>query len=150
MRYLPPCVLPGYERHVYTGYQLPYDPHEWDYNSWYDSGHLGQPTPGWYLEASRCQQQRHQYTHVPACAGCKLRNVCDGFHRQYIARWGADEARPYPGMPVDDPRHFINAQPKLDYQLPGNDSAAPEPVDGQAAAARLRIGTDGRAGATGS
>jgi len=30
VRYMPPCQLPGYEQHVYTGYQLPYDPHEWD------------------------------------------------------------------------------------------------------------------------
>jgi hypothetical protein len=28
VRYFPPCQLPGYEQHVYTGYQLPYDPHE--------------------------------------------------------------------------------------------------------------------------
>jgi len=47
VRYMPPCQLPGYEQHVYTGYQLPYDPHEWDYNSWYDAGQPGQPGPDW-------------------------------------------------------------------------------------------------------
>lgn len=147
VRYLPPCVLPGYEQHVYTGYQLPYDPHEWDYNSWYDTGHAGQPGPDWYLEASRRQQQRHQYTHVPACGDCALRNICDGFHRQYVTRWGGGEARPYPGSPIADPRHFIAGQPKLSYHLPG--AAAPTSDEVQAvAAARLRLGDDGRAGPT--
>lgn len=147
VRYLPICQLPGYEQHVYTGYQLPYDPHEWDYNSWYDTGHPGQPDTGWYLAASGRQQQRHQYTHAPACGDCALRNVCDGFHRQYLTRFGGGEARPYPGEPVTDPRHHIARQPKLAYHLPDTTPApatAPEPP----ATARLRVGDDGRAGAT--
>lgn len=28
VRYMPLCQLPGYESHAYTGFQLPYDPHE--------------------------------------------------------------------------------------------------------------------------
>jgi sulfatase maturation enzyme AslB (radical SAM superfamily) len=66
VRYMPPCQLRGHEAHVYTGFQLPYDPHEWDYNSWYDTGHEGSPDPAWYLRASQRQQQRHHYTHVAA------------------------------------------------------------------------------------
>ena len=53
VRYMPPCQLPGYEQHVYTGYQLPYDPHEWDYNSWYDTGYPGQPGAGLVLPGIR-------------------------------------------------------------------------------------------------
>jgi sulfatase maturation enzyme AslB (radical SAM superfamily) len=149
VRYLPICQLPGYEQHVYTGYQLPYDPHEWDYNSWYDTGHPGQPDPDWYLKASGRQQQRHQYTHVPACGDCALQTICDGFHRQYLARWGPDEARPCPGVPVADPRHFITAQPKLGYDLPESSRPGPDDVQAVAAtAAWLRVGDDGRAGPT--
>lgn len=147
VRYLPICQLPGYEQHVYTGYQLPYDPHEWDYNSWYDTGHPGQPDAGWYLDASRRQQQRHQYAHVPACDDCALRGICDGFHRQYVSRWGPEEARPYPGEPVTDPRRFIAAQPKLAYDLPEPGLSAPDQTE-VATAARLRVGDDGRAGPT--
>jgi hypothetical protein len=29
VRYLPPCQLPGREAHVFTGFQLPYDTHEY-------------------------------------------------------------------------------------------------------------------------
>jgi sulfatase maturation enzyme AslB (radical SAM superfamily) len=147
VRYLPICQLPGYERHVYTGYQLPYDPHEWDYNSWYDTGQPGQPDPAWYLQASRRQQQRHQYTHVPACDGCALRTICDGFHRQYLTRWGDGEANPYPGAPVTDPRHHIAAQPKLAYDLPEPSHLPPDDAPA-VATARLPVGHDGRAGPT--
>jgi MoaA/NifB/PqqE/SkfB family radical SAM enzyme len=148
VRYLPPCQLPGREAHVYTGYQLPYDPHEWDYSSWYDTNHPGSPPPDWYLQASRRQQQRHHYVHVPACADCALRQVCDGFHAQYVARWGGDEATPYPGPPITDPRHFIRHQHKIQYGTPGNaDTADRGTLDGtDSAATRLPIGEDGRAG----
>lgn len=115
VRYMPPCQLPGYEQHVYTGFQLPYDPHEWDYNSWYDAGHPGQPGEDWYYQASLRQRERHGYQQAPACAGCALREACDGFHAQYAARWGGGEAVPYPGPLVTGPRHFIRHQDKLRY-----------------------------------
>jgi MoaA/NifB/PqqE/SkfB family radical SAM enzyme len=146
VRYLPPCQLPGYEAHVYTGYQLPYDPHEWDYRSWYDTEPAHAATPAWYLEASKHQQQRHNYTHVPACRDCALRDVCDGFHAQYVARWGGQEARPYPGPPVDTPLHFIQHQRKLTYHTTSNSSLGTDPAAGTEY--RLPLGADGRAGIT--
>jgi len=119
VRYLPLCQLPGYQAHIYTGYQLPYDTHEWDYNSWYDTGHPGTPAAQWYYQASRRQQNRHGYVHVPACGSCAVREICDGFHAQYVTRWGGEEASPYAGPPVTDPRHFIREQGKVEYDTPG-------------------------------
>ena len=118
VRYMPPCQLPGYEKHIYTGYQLPYDTHEWDYNSWYDRGNYGMPSTTWYYQASQRQQRRHNYVHVPSCGQCAMRNVCDGFHAQYAARWGGKEAAPYPGPPVSDPCHFVQHQDKVEYAEP--------------------------------
>ena len=70
VRYMPPCQLPGYEQHVYTGFQLPHDPHEWDYNSWYDAGHEGTPPRQWYYEAWRRQRDLHNCRRVLAeCQG---------------------------------------------------------------------------------
>ncbi|WP_422773370.1 radical SAM protein [Plantactinospora sp. WMMC1484] len=148
VRYMPPCQLPGREAHVYTGYQLPYDPHEWDYNSWYDAGHEGPPSPQWYGEASQRQQQRHHYVHVPACDGCAFSPVCDGFQAQYVARWGGDEAVPYAGTPITDPTHFIQEQRKLSYQPanPARDSTAEPAAAETHAGTHLPVGDDGRAG----
>jgi MoaA/NifB/PqqE/SkfB family radical SAM enzyme len=148
VRYIPPCQLPGYEQHVYTGFQLPYDPHEWDYNSWYDTGHPGTPDASWYYQASRRQRERHDYQQVPACGHCAMREICDGFHAQYAARWGGGEAAPYPGPLITDPRHFIQHQDKNQYPAtplgPGRDPARPddpEPI------APLSLGAGGGAGA---
>jgi MoaA/NifB/PqqE/SkfB family radical SAM enzyme len=146
VRYMPPCQLPGSEAHVYTGYQLPYDPHEWDYNSWYDTNHEGPPTPEWYLAASARQQRRHGYLHVPACADCALRAVCDGFHPQYVARWGDEEANPYAGPPVTDPRHFIAQQQKIAYISTGSQAGDRRPPSEGLATTKVPMGDDGRAG----
>ena len=147
VRYMPPCQLPSREQHVYTGYQLPFDPHEWDYNSWYDINHEGPPSPAWYLEAAARQQHRHGYVHVPACSTCALRAVCDGFHPQYVARWGGGEARPYDGPPVTDPCHFVGQQSKITYVQAADDDHATTSIDA-VALTRLPMGEDGRAGIT--
>lgn len=151
VRYMPLCQLPGYEQHVYTGFQLPYDPHEWDYNSWYDTGHQGTPSPEWYYQASRRQRERHNYRHVPACGGCAMREICDGFHAQYTARWDGAEAAPYPGAVVTDPCHFVRHQGKRDYLTA---AAAPRPAgpdqpnaDDHPAASPLDLAASGGAGA---
>jgi pyruvate-formate lyase-activating enzyme len=147
VRYMPPCQLPGYEAHVFTGFQLPYDSHEWDYNSWYDTGEQGSPPADWYLDASRRQKERHSYIHVPACSDCAISAICDGFHSQYVHRWGGEEAKPYPGPFTVDPCHFVQHQAKLEY-IPA-ESGAPDvgPYQVEAlAASHLPVGDDGRAG----
>lgn len=148
VRYMPPCQLPGREAHVYTGHQLPYDTHEWDYNSWYDNGDEGQQSPRWYTEAARRQQQRHGYVHVAGCGGCSLRAVCDGFHAQYVDRWGGGEASPYAGSPTTDPCHFVRHQSKVHY-IPtelADQRPVQQPGVGTLATTHLPLGNDGRAG----
>ncbi|RKP48441.1 radical SAM protein [Trinickia fusca] len=115
VRYMPICQLKGFESHAFTGYQLPYDVHEWDYNSWYDRGLNGQPSHEWYYSASAEQKARHSYIHTEKCQNCAARNICDGFHAQYLARWGAEEAVPYSGELISDPIFYIKQQAKHEY-----------------------------------
>jgi len=154
VRYMPICQLPGREQHVYTGFQLPYDEHEWDYNSWYGYNEAPQPDRAWYLRASREQQVRHHYQHPAACQGCALIEVCDGFHEQYLARWGDDEARPYAGARVTDPTIHIRRQDKLRYltdsaDLAGEPAGRPSPTAQPDLPLAVTIAAaDGRAGHT--
>lgn len=113
VRYFPMCVLRGYEQHVFTGHQLPFDEHEWEYNSWYDRGLAGGQPVEWYREAAREQRARHDYRHAPACRSCAARDICDGLHQQYLERFGDGELRPFDGELLSDPRHFIRSQPVL-------------------------------------
>lgn len=124
VRYMPLCQLPNYESHIHTGYQLPYDPHEWDYNSWYDCGHEGSPDRAWYMDASIRQQRRHRYQHADECAGCAAKGICDGFHAQYLARWGGSEARPFAGGPISNPTHFLTGSRKLGYEMADEEGSA--------------------------
>jgi hypothetical protein len=86
---------------------------------------------------------------VPACGQCALRGICDGFHAQYAARWGGDEAVPYAGPLITDPRHFIQHQDKNQYPATASDPGGPaQPAAaGEALAAPLGLGAGGGAGA---
>ncbi|MDO9632944.1 MAG: radical SAM protein [Humidesulfovibrio sp.] len=58
------------------------------------------------------------YRETPACLACGMRQICDGFHGDYAAFFGTDEAQaiktPTPGAgPIVDPRHYINQQEKI-------------------------------------
>src|ERR1044071_1187405 len=114
VRYMPLCQLRNYESHIYNGHQLPYDQHEWDYNSWYDY-HEERPSVDWYRQAGFDQQRRHSYVHGAPCLNCAARTICDGFHEQYANRFGFSEAQPYEGDAIDDPTHFIRDQVKMQY-----------------------------------
>ena len=121
-RYMPPCQLPGYEQHVSPAAALPTPVGRLQLLAIVQPG-------GLVLPASRRQRERHNYHQVPACDGCAVREICDGFHAQYVARWGGGEAVPYPGPPVTDPRHFIRHQDKYQY-WPEEPGSGPEPANG--------------------
>lgn len=116
VRYFPICVLSGYERHIFTGHQLPFDEHEWDYNSWYDRGLEGPATIDFYRQAAAEQAQRHDYHHARPCTRCAAQAICDGLHEQYLQRFGDDELVPFDGPPITDPRHFISQQPVVVHE----------------------------------
>lgn len=55
-----------------------------------------------------------KYRYAAACASCSVKAICDGFHGDYAALFGLDEARPVEGpAPVTDPTHYIARQHKV-------------------------------------
>jgi MoaA/NifB/PqqE/SkfB family radical SAM enzyme len=114
VRYFPFCQLQGYEKHIYNCTQLPYDHHEWDYNSWHD---LGAQNPGkdWYYREGKRQAERNGNVKGDTCMNCALRHICDGFQGQYVYRYGFDEAVPFTGTDeIHDPIAFIGDQWKIE------------------------------------
>ena len=54
------------------------------------------------------------YKQYAACSECSARHICDGFHRDYAALFGEDEARPITDIPVThDPAYYIRDQDKI-------------------------------------
>lgn len=67
-----------------------------------------------YRREARVRAQEYTgYRHVPACASCDLRGICDGFYGDYVELFGDCEARPVDvGGAVVDPQHFSRDQAK--------------------------------------
>ncbi len=146
VRYFPICLMPGYEEHVFTGHQLPYDTHEWDYNAWYDLRHRGAPDHEWYRWASRLQRTRNGYVHAEPCQACSLKDICDGLHEQYVSAFGEAELRPVAGEPVVDPAYFIDAQPDLAHEPPPTTSPIDDSLAQPLPLTQFREDLDHRAG----
>lgn len=116
VRYFPFCHLKGYEEHIYNGFQLPYDHHEWDYNSWYNLNADVPAGADWYMRASETQRERYGYIKGEKCNGCKISKICDGYHPQYSSKYGMDNIQPFlEGELVLKPDYFIDKQLKVQY-----------------------------------
>ena len=106
VRYFPFCQLKGYEKYVYNCTQLPYDEHEWDYNSWHKCKEKN-PDKQWYYKKGIEQAKKNGSVKEKPCKNCALKKICDGFHSQYVLRYGFKEARPYFGKLITNPIHFM-------------------------------------------
>jgi molybdenum cofactor biosynthesis enzyme MoaA len=71
--------------------------------------------PQTYRDHGRVKAVDHlHYQYAPQCHACDAQAICDGFHGDYAAMFGADEARPISvGRRIDDPTYFIRDQEKL-------------------------------------
>lgn len=54
------------------------------------------------------------YQYGSPCKQCSVQDICDGFHGDYAALFGTDEARTIDyGHRVEDPRYYISRQDKI-------------------------------------
>jgi MoaA/NifB/PqqE/SkfB family radical SAM enzyme len=54
------------------------------------------------------------YRYSTQCDRCSVKNICDGFHGDYAALFGTDEAEPIAlGLKVDDPLYYVSRQDKV-------------------------------------
>lgn len=67
-----------------------------------------------YRRDAAARVEHNGYHQGAACQRCALRGICDGFHGDYVAMFGAGEARPIVDRPeVADPTAFIQLQDKV-------------------------------------
>lgn len=128
VRYIPLCLMQGYEAYVTNMPQLQYDPDEWDYlirtrirEGWpitFAALCLGLgllPDRGRALKVGWQTTKRDGIKRFlqlknrikgKACRRCRYDRICDGLWREY-AKWrGFDELSAVPGTTVSDPLHF--------------------------------------------
>jgi hypothetical protein len=73
------------------------------------------PKENLYGDNARLRSTQHcRYQYDRACNTCDLRRICDGFHGDYAALFGTDEAKGVQlGKLVDNPKYFIGEQEKI-------------------------------------
>ncbi len=73
------------------------------------------PKENLYRDNARLRSAQHcRYEYDRACNTCDIRKICDGFHGDYAALFGTNEARGVElGKKIDNPKHFIAEQEKV-------------------------------------
>lgn len=68
-----------------------------------------------YNENAKMRAQDHcNYIYADSCSVCAARQICDGFHGDYAAIFGTDEATPVEGASlITDPKYYISKQEKV-------------------------------------
>ncbi|MFH1018359.1 MAG: radical SAM protein [Pseudomonadota bacterium] len=129
VRYIPFCLMTGYESYVTNMPQIQYDPDEWDYlvrttiregrlvsTAALLAGMLLYPSKkrslkkGWNTfkhEAIKYFLQIKNRVKGEACGRCSLNLICDGLWRKYAALNGFGELKAVTGPKIEDPVYFL-------------------------------------------
>ncbi len=137
VRYIPLCLMQGYESYVTNMPQIQYDPDEWDYlirtgiregglistgALWV--GMLLHPfkrralAKGWNTfkhEGIKYFLQTKNKVYGPPCKKCAYKGVCDGLWRKYAEWKGFGELETISGPRIDDPVHFLRSNPNFSH-----------------------------------
>ena len=138
VRYIPLCLMEGYEQYVTNMPQIQYDPDEWDYlvRTGIREGKLISTAALWvgmllYPGKSRLWNKgwntfKHEglkyflqiknKVYGSACSKCAYKGVCDGVWRKYAEWRGFDELKAIEGPRISSPTHFIKLNPNFDLE----------------------------------
>jgi MoaA/NifB/PqqE/SkfB family radical SAM enzyme len=110
VRYIPFCVMEGYEQYVAGYLQRMFDEYEWseycirkfeNVRFARDVPELDCETDKWQLEIDAIHKSiKHVANHKLSCLKCKYLNVCDGIWYSYADIWGTDEFNPIEGEKI--------------------------------------------------
>jgi len=130
VKYIPFCVMRGYEQYVMNFYQQSYDPDDWNYYFSNRIRRADKVISGFLFDLlSVCAAPfsgnfRHAKKHgglglkvqglskcielvrkkrISACKACRYDRVCDHVWRDYLKRFGAYEFEPVLGDKINDP-----------------------------------------------
>lgn len=110
VRYVPFCVMQGYEQYVVMYLQRMFDEYEWsEYtirkfeNARYNQNirSLNCTSDKWDLEIDAIHKSiKHVANHTTSCLSCKYLRVCEGIWHSYAKIWGTDEFKPIEGEKI--------------------------------------------------
>lgn len=101
VRYIPLCMMKGYEHHVCNFHQWIYDPYEWDEAS---GNNINLETEQEYIDFIKMKCRANHFK--KECERCMNKDICDGIYPQYIREFGDEEFVPKEGEAVKDPMYY--------------------------------------------
>lgn len=129
VRYMPFCLMPGYEKYITNTAQIQYDPDEWDYyfRTRFRNGYflwLGALMFGLIIHPSKTSLftigwNRFKHESIKyalawknkikgkECSVCSYSRICDGLWKDYAKLQGFSELRRVSGRCVSDPGEFL-------------------------------------------
>lgn len=116
VRYVPFCVMEGYEKYLCMYKQRMFDPYEWSEHiiHWSEKIRHGQSPPPlelngskWDLETNAIQSTLRSITIQPfCCLKCSYLYICDCIWATYDSKWGTEEFKTVYGDRVTDILYF--------------------------------------------
>jgi len=98
VRYVPFCMLKGYEKHIVNMFQVMFDPYEWSYG-------VNKTVADHVTHGEQLAVQTSGYS--LKCDGCSIMGtVCNGPNKVYLESFGDEELEPYEGEQIEDRFHF--------------------------------------------
>ncbi|MFC1709283.1 radical SAM protein [Candidatus Omnitrophota bacterium] len=129
IRYLPFCLLPGYEHYITECPQIQYDPFEWDYSVRMRIRNgiimsslatimgmmllpnlkriLNLPLHDLLREAIMRGLSLKNKSKGKDCKRCKFDYICDGLWKEYARNFGFSELRLQKGNKIADPNYYL-------------------------------------------
>lgn len=118
VRFIPFCVMVGYEQYVAGYLQRMFDEYEWsEYclrafeNARFNKNipELDYTTDKWNLEINAVHESiKYVANHNTTCLKCKYLKICDGIWYSYADVWGLDEFKPIEGEKCESILPTIN------------------------------------------
>lgn len=116
VRYVPFCVMEGYEKYLCMYKQRMFDPYEWSEHiiHWSEKIRHGDPIPNlelagrkWDMEVTAIHGSLTAITAQPfCCLKCSCLYICDCIWKTYQKKWGIKEFAPIDGDRIKDILHF--------------------------------------------
>lgn len=104
VRYIPLCMMKGFEKHVINFHQWIYDKYGWE--ECHGNRIQKFAYPEQYLEFIK---QKISVNKFPSCCdNCANRKICDGIYPQYLNKFGSEEFIKKEGEIIEDPMFYRN------------------------------------------
>jgi len=121
VRYLPYCIIKGFEKNIVSDVGILFDPYEWR-NGLRDPFEMVSDDCVYAKEIRKKQRKLNNKVIRGVCKSCSLNEICDGIDKDYLNEYGEKELHPYGGKKINDIVAFRKNNPRVFYMKYKDDS----------------------------